>query len=116
MASAPVAVGGLLTFVVAFARLLVLVRLDQVGGVEKGALFSADVEEGSLDAGEDGLDLTEVNVPHHAAGVGTIDQQFNKAVVLENGHAGLPRVAGDQNLALQSKNPRSRRRNSRAGS
>src|SRR6266576_2860031 len=84
----------------------VLFRLDQVGGVEEGALFGADVDEGGLDARQNGFDLADVDVANRPAGIGTIDQEFHKAVVLENGHAGFPRASRDENLALQSSDPR----------
>ena len=74
--------------------------------MEKSALFGADVDEGRLDAGQDSFDLADVDVADRTAGVRTIDQELNKAVVLENGHAGLPRAARDQYLALQSSDPR----------
>src|SRR6266487_5387674 len=93
----------------------VLVRGDQVRGVEEGALFRPDVDERGLDARQDGFDLAEVDVAHGAAGVGTIDQQLNKAVVLQNRHARLPRAAADEYLALQSNHLWPRSANSRAG-
>src|SRR5260370_29569110 len=77
-----------------------------MGGGEKGALFGADVDEGRLEAGQDRLDLADIDVANRTMGVGTIDQELNKAVVLENGHAGLPRVSRDQYFALQSSYPR----------
>ena len=83
--------------------------------MKKGALFGADVDECRLDPREDGFDLAEVDVTHRTAGVGTIDQELNKTVVLQDRHAGLPRAAADQNLALQSSYPRSRTGSTRAG-
>ena len=83
--------------------------------MKEGALFGADVDEGSLDPREDGFDLAEVNVTHRAAGVGTIDQELNKAVVLQDRDAGFPRAPADENLALQSSYPRARTGNSRSG-
>src|SRR5205814_8127296 len=96
--------------------LVVLVGLDQIGGVEEGALFGADIDERGLDARQDGFHLAEVDVAHRAVGIGTIHQEFNKAVVLQDGHAGLPRVPADQDFALQSMFPRSPPANSRPGS
>ena len=42
-----------------FGGILVLVGLEQVGGVEEGALLLPDVHEGRLDAGQDRLDPAE---------------------------------------------------------
>src|SRR5439155_6132642 len=96
--------------------LLVLLRLDQVGGVEKGALIRPDVDECGLDPRKHGLDRAEVDVAHHAAGVGTIHQKLNKAVVLQDRHARLACGPADENFPFQSKCPRSRSANSRSGS
>src|SRR6267143_7228114 len=74
--------------------------------MENGALFGADVDERCLNAGQDRFDLADIDVADRTVGVRTIDQEFNKAVVLENGHAGLPRASRDQYLALQSSDPR----------
>src|SRR5712692_1099135 len=95
---------------------LVFVRLDSVRGGGEGALFGADVDERSLDPRQDRVDLAEVDVAHRTAGIGTIDQQLNKAVVLEDGHSRLARVAADQDFALQSMYPRSRSASSHPGS
>ena len=70
--------------------------------MEKGALLLPDVDEGGLDAGEHRLDPAEVDVADHAAVVGTVDQQLDEPVVLEDGHAGLPLAPVDQDLALQA--------------
>ena len=100
---------------------LVLLRLHQVGRVEEGALVGPYVDEGRLDPRQDGFDLAEVDVAHRAAGIGTIHQQLNKGVVLQNRHAGLPRAAIDQNFPFQRclrRSPRTRRaakRRPRAG-
>ena len=61
--------------------------------MEEGALFGADVNEGGLNARQYSFDLADIDVANRTAGVGTIDQELNKAVVLENGHAGLPRAS-----------------------
>src|SRR5689334_23128620 len=56
-------------FVRALGRHFASLRLDQVGGVEKGALFRSDVDEGGLNPREHGLDRAEVDIAHHAAGI-----------------------------------------------
>ena len=98
------------------AGLVFVLRFDQVGGVEEGALFGPDVEEGGLNARQNGVDSAEIDVPHHAAGVGTIHQQFNEAVVLQDRHAGLARASTDEDFAFQSMSPRSRLASSQPGS
>src|SRR5207302_8755895 len=81
--------------VVRIARLVFVLRFYQVGGMEEGALFGADVDEGRLYPRQDRVHGAEVDVTHRAAGVGTIHQELNKAVVLQDGHAGLPRAPAD---------------------
>ena len=82
-------------------RLLVLVRLEQVGGVEERALLLADVDEGRLDARQHRLDPTQVDVADRAAMVGPVHQQLDQTVVFQDGHAGFPLAPVDQDLALQ---------------
>src|SRR5689334_4020590 len=103
-------------FVVVVGRLVFVFRLDQVGGVEKGALFGADVDEGRLYPRKHGLDRAEVDIAHHAAGVRTIHQELNKAVVLQDRDARFARGPADENFPFQSTFPRSRSANSRSGS
>ena len=87
------------------AGLLVLLRLEQIGGVEERALFLADVDEGRLDARQNGFDPAEIDVADGAPVVGTVDQQLDQAVVLEDRHAGFPLASVDQNFALQAVSP-----------
>ena len=47
---------------------------DEIGRMEKGTLFSADVHERRLDARENRFDFTEVNVANHPPGFGTVDE------------------------------------------
>src|SRR6185437_13521324 len=75
--------------VVVIGRLVFVFRLDQVGGVEKGAFFRPDVDERGLYPRKHGLDRAEVDVAHHTAGVRTIHQELNKAVVLQDRDARL---------------------------
>src|SRR5689334_12478969 len=113
---APVPAPVAIVFVVVIGGLLVLLGLDQVGGVEEGALVSPDVDECGLDSRKHGLDRAQVDIAHHAAGVRTIDQELNKAVVLQDRDAGLARGPADENFPFQSKCPRPRSANSRSGS
>ena len=105
----PVASGGsaasaslLVRLVLASSRLLVLVRLEQVRGVEEGALLQADVHEGGLNAGQHRFDPAEVDVADRAPVVGAIHQQLDQPVVLQDRHAGFPLAPVDQDLALQA--------------
>ena len=82
-------------------RILVLVRLEQVGGVEERALLLTDVDEGGLDTGQHRLDPAEVDVTDRAPVVGAVDQQLDQTVVFQDGHAGFPLAPVDQDLALQ---------------
>src|SRR6266516_4836386 len=83
----------------------------------RNALFSVpDVDERGLNPRQHRVHRAEVDVAHHAAGVGTIHQEFNKAVVLQDGHAGLPRAPADEYFPFQSMCPRSRSASSRSGS
>ena len=84
--------------------------------MEKGAFFSADVDERGLDPRQNRFDFAEVYVTHRAEGVGTVHQQLNKAVVLQDGHTGFPRAPADENLSLQSLIPRPQPASSRSGS
>src|SRR5207237_10678136 len=115
-ASPPTPVAVAVVLVVVIGGLVVLLRLDQVGGVEKGALFGSDVDEGGLDSREHGLDRAQVDIAHHAAGVRTIHQELNKAVVLQDRHASLARGPADEYFSFQSRCPRPRSANSRSGS
>src|SRR2546430_15059572 len=78
--------------VVRIARLVFVLRFDQIGGMEEGALFGADVDEGRLYPRQDRVHGAEVDVTHRAAGGGTIPQELKKAVVPPEVHAGLPRA------------------------
>ena len=55
----------------------ILVRLDEVGGVEEGALFQPYVDECRLHARQDRVDLAEVDVPYCAPKLRPIMKQFD---------------------------------------
>jgi hypothetical protein len=61
--------------------------------MEERALLGADIQERGLNTGKNSFYFAEVDVPDGAPGIRTIDQEFNKAVVLENSHAGFPLAA-----------------------
>jgi hypothetical protein len=82
-------------------RLLVLVGLQQIRGVEKGALFLADVDERRLNTGKHRFDPAQIDVAHAPAVVGAIHQQLHQAVVFQDRHAGLPLAPVDQDFTLQ---------------
>src|SRR5690606_38247906 len=79
--------------------------LEQVGGMEEGALLEADVHEGGLNAGEDGFDLPQVDIPHGPPVVGAVDEEFYQAVVFQDGHAGVALAAVDEDLAFHAGSP-----------
>src|SRR5262245_19835164 len=74
--------------------------------MEKCALFRSDVDERGLNAGKDSFYSTQVNVAHHSAGFGPINEQFDELVVLENGDTRLARVRVDQNFSFHLYPPR----------
>jgi len=82
-------------------RLLVLVRLQQVGGVQKRALLLPDIDEGGLDAGKHRLHPAQVDVPHRAAVVGAVYQELHQSIVFQDRHPGFPLASVDQDLTLQ---------------
>ncbi len=87
-------------------RLLVFLRLEEIGGVEEGALLEAYINERGLNPGQDRFDLAEVDVADAAAMVRPVDEEFDQTVVLENGHAGFPLAPVDKNFALHAWHPR----------
>ena len=91
---------GIAVIVVVIGRLVFVFRLDQVGGVEKGALFGTDVDKGGLKSRQDRIDFPEVNIADHPTGFGTVDEELNELVVLEDGDPRLARGRVDQNLSF----------------
>src|SRR5690606_10725034 len=69
------------------ARLLVLLRLDEVGGVEEGALLQADVHEGRLEPGQHRVHAAEIDVPYRPALVRTVVEELDEGVVFQDGDA-----------------------------
>ncbi len=57
--------------------LLVLVGLEEIGGVQEGAFLQAYVNERRLDAGQDCFNPSLVNVSNGPPVVGTVHQQFD---------------------------------------
>src|SRR2546425_10817594 len=112
----PISPATVAVVVVVIGRLVFVFRLDQVGGVEKGALFRPDVDERGLYPRKHGLDRAEVDIAHHAAGVRTIHQELNKAGVLQDRDASLACGPADENFPFQSKGPRPRSARRQAGS
>ena len=77
-----------------------VIGIDEIGGVEKGTLIGADVDERGLKARKNCVYLSEVDVAHHTAGIGAIDEKLNELVVLEDGDPGLPLGRIDQDLSF----------------
>ena len=74
--------------------------LGDVGDVEKGGLVRADVDECGLNAGQDGLHLSEVDIANDALGIGAVDHQFHEEIILEDGDARFLRRRRNQNLSF----------------
>ena len=70
--------------------------------MQEGGFFQADVYKRGLDAREYRFNPTEIDVADNPAMIGTVDQQLDQAVVLEDGHPGLARAPIDQDFALQA--------------
>ncbi len=86
-----------------FLRLLLVLGFEEVGGVQEGRLALADVDERRLDAGQHCLDPAQVDVADATAMIGTIDQQLDELVVLEDRHPRLARGTGDEDFALHGR-------------
>ena len=69
-----------------------VVRLDEVGCVEKAALFEPNVNERGLHTGQDRLHATVIDVSVCAFQLGTIDQQLYELIILQNSHTRLARA------------------------
>jgi hypothetical protein len=70
-------IGGVEGVSVFVGILLVLVGLEEIGGVQESAFFQAYVNEGRLDAGQNCFNPTLVNVSNGAPVVGPVHQQFD---------------------------------------
>ena len=91
---------------IAFDRVFVFIRFEEVRGVKEGALFLTDVDKSRLDAREHRLDPTEIDVADRAPMIRTIHEQLHQTVVFQDGHAGFPLAPVDQDLTLQAFLPR----------
>jgi hypothetical protein len=81
---------------------VVVVRLDEIGGVEKGALAGTDIDKRRLHARQHGLDLPQIDVSYGPPDVRAVMKDFDQTVVLQDGHARLARAGIDENLAFQT--------------
>ena len=83
-------------------RPLLLVFVDrEIGGVEKTSLIGADVDEGGLNAREDGVDFTEVDVPDQSHLIGAVEHELDEAVLFEQRYPRLMAGSRNQNFTLQ---------------
>src|SRR5687768_16493464 len=73
---------------------------NKIGGVEERALFGADVDEGSLNAGEHCVDPAEVDVTDHSSVVWTVDEQLDELVVLQNRDPRFARSRVDEDFSF----------------
>ena len=101
-AALPPSLGVVVVFIIVVV--VIVVRLvfgkDEIGRVQERALLRADVDERRLNARKNRFDSSEVDVADHAAGVGTVDQELNELVVLEDGDPRFSRVRVDQNFSF----------------
>ena len=65
-----------------------------------GAFLESDVDERCLDSAENRVHAAEVDIADRSPLVRAIDQQFDEAVVLEDGNTGFAGGARYQNFAL----------------
>src|SRR5579883_2332971 len=70
----------------------------QIGDVEEGRLFEADVDERRLHAGQHAHDLALVDVAGDALLAAMLDPEVDERRLLEDGHAGLPGRDVDEDL------------------
>src|SRR5205085_11210701 len=63
-------------------------------------LLGADIYKRSLDSRQYGVDATHIDVAHHTAGIGPINQQLDELIVLEDGDAGFPRRRIDKKFSF----------------
>jgi hypothetical protein len=80
--------------------ILVGIRFEQIGGMEEGALLHPNIDKRSLNTWKYRLYAPEVDVTDSTPLIGSVDQQLDELVVLEDGHAGLAWCARDENLAF----------------
>ena len=73
-----------------------------VGDVEEGGAFEADIDEGRLHARQDAGDAAEIDVADDAAAVGALDVQFLHHALLHQGDPRLLRGKVDQELISHS--------------
>ncbi len=74
---------------------------DDLVDVEEPALLQADVDERRLHTREDVAHAALPHVPDDGPLPASLDVHLRRTAVLQNGHPGLPRVDGDEDLRLQ---------------
>ena len=103
---APIARGRLALRVVHLHEVRELLRhADRVGDVEERGLLEADVDEGGLHAGEDGVHLPLEDVSDDPLLVDAVDQELDEDVVLQDRDAGLVGRRVDDDLDGQVGSP-----------
>ena len=89
---------------IVFGRLVVvLVGLQQIGGMEKRALLLPDVHERGLYSGEDGVDPSEVDVADGAAVIGAVDEELDQPIIFQDRQARFALAPVDEDLALHER-------------
>jgi hypothetical protein len=99
---------------VVLVRRLVLVIIIVVDGlfivhevrrVQERALLRPDIDEGGLDAWEDGIYPSDENVSDQSFDVRSVDEQLNQLVVFENGYSSFSICCADEDFAFHRKPP-----------
>ncbi len=76
----------------------VLAVLPDVGDVQERGAFEADLDKGTLHAGQHARDATEVDVADQAARTGALDVQLLHHALLEHGDARFLRCHIDEDF------------------
>jgi hypothetical protein len=88
---------------------VVLERLEHVRHVEERVAVEADVNEGRLHAGQHFRHPALVDVARDPARSLALDEDLGNLIVLEDGHARLVAVRGDNHLPAHAQNSRLKR-------
>jgi hypothetical protein len=90
----------IVVIVIVIVIVIAVLVIDEIGRVQKGTLFGADVNKGGLNTRQHRFHFPEVNIADHPSCFRTLDGKLNELVVLENSHANFALRGADQNLSL----------------
>ena len=77
--------------------------LPDIGDVQEGGAFQADVDEGRLHARQDAHDLAEIDVPRQSAREGALDVQFLHSALQDQRHARFLRGDVDEDVFVHGR-------------